>query len=81
MLGLTTYRQAEENLASPPAEQYQVLFEQKRKEYLAMVPHARVWKRETLEESVRSRIIREFQKEIPLQPAIHDPSASARKRS
>jgi hypothetical protein len=59
-----TYRQAEEKLATIPAEERDAHFQQKRREYVQMVPHAKSWKPETLDESVRARIVRELQKEI-----------------
>jgi hypothetical protein len=56
-----SYRRAEEKLASLSAEEYRALYEQKRREYLTMVPRAKSWTEETLNQSIKTRIIREFQ--------------------
>ena len=59
-----TYRQAEERLASLPAEEYQALYERNRSEFLTKVPKARSWAPEALDQSIRARMIRDLQSEL-----------------
>jgi hypothetical protein len=59
-----TYRRAEEKLATLPADEYQALYNRKRTEFLTMVPKARHWTPQILDQSVRARLIREVQSKL-----------------
>lgn len=59
-----TYRQAEERLTTLPRNEYQALYNRKRSEFLTMVPKARHWTPQILDQSIRARLIREVQSEL-----------------